>query len=643
MTELKMHTPDLSAQNVEKLLGLFPNVATETQDASGKLVRGIDFDLLRQELSSRIVEGPQERYRLDWPGKREAMLTANAPIAKTLRPCRDESVDFDTTKNLFIEGDNLDALKLLQETYLGKVKLIYIDPPYNTGNDFIYEDDFAEDADTYLKRSNQKDEQGNRLVANTESNGRFHSDWLNMMYPRLKLARNLLRDDGVIFVSIDGNEAANLERILEEVFGGNNYVTSIVWQKKVSPANDAKWFSSDHDIIHVYAKDKLVWRPNKLQRTESQLGNYRNPDNDPRGPWNSATYTCNKSKDERPNLYYPIKNPNTLIDVWPKETAVWKYAKDVTEQQIKENRLYWGADGRGAFPRAKLFLSEMDNVVPRSVWSYDDVGHTQSATTELKQLFDGEQVFDSPKPVKLLERIVEIACTGEDDLVIDFFAGSGTTGHAVMKMNSEDGGTRKFILVQLPEYKEGSKYTSIPEITKERIRRAGKKVINDRDSKRSAPKQQPDLLEAEVPDFTEMNPPDVGFRVLKIDTSNFNESFYKKPDEVHQTELLSMVDNIKSDRSAEDLLFQVLLDWGVDLALPIVRETILEKSIYFVSGTALAACFDKGVDEALIREIAARKPLRVVFRDTSYASDDTKINAVQIFAQLSPTTDVRTI
>lgn len=316
--------------------------------------KAIDFDLLRQELSSSVVEGPQERYQLNWPGKREALLTANAPIAKTLRPCSDESVDFDSTKNIFIEGDNLDALKLLQESYLNKVKLIYIDPPYNTGNDFVYEDDFSSDVKSYFEKSNQKDVVGGRLVINTESNGRFHSDWLSMMYPRLKLARNLLREDGVIFVNIDSNEAANLKGVMDEIFGGGNFVTQITWQKRVSPANDAKWFSSDHDSIFVYAKNKDLWRPQKLERTAEQLAYYKNPDNDPKGPWNSATYTCNKSRSERPNLYYPILNPNTGEEVFPKETAVWKYGKDVTDKLSSEGRLYWGANGASSSPRVKL-------------------------------------------------------------------------------------------------------------------------------------------------------------------------------------------------------------------------------------------------------------------------------------------------
>ncbi len=622
MDKLKMHSPNLTEANIAKLAELFPNCITEARDAKGEVKKAIDFDLLRQELSSSVVEGPQERYQLNWPGKREALLTGNAPIAKTLRPYSDESVDFDSTKNIFIEGDNLEALKLLQESYLNKVKLIYIDPPYNTGNDFVYEDDFSSDVKSYFEKSNQKDVAGGRLVINTEANGRFHSDWLSMMYPRLKLARNLLREDGVIFVNIDSNEAANLKGIMDEIFGGGNFVTQITWQKRVSPANDAKWFSSDHDSIFVYAKNKDLWRPQKLERTAEQLAYYKNPDNDPKGPWNSATYTCNKSRSERPNLYYPILNPNTGEEVFPKETAVWKYGKDVTDKLSSEGRLYWGANGASSSPRVKLYLSDMDNVVPRSVWSSEDAGHTQAATTELKELFGGKNIFDSPKPVKLLNRVIEISCSGNDDIVLDFFAGSGTTAHAVMS-RSAGGKPCRFILVQLPEALSGSEFSSISEITKERLRRAGQK-----------------LNEAFAGDASAKF--DSGFRVLKIDTSNMKEVYYT-PDAVSQDLLSDQVDNIRENRNSEDLLFQVLLDWGVDLALPISQQSIAGKTVFFVDGNALAACFDTGIDEGFVKQLAEHKPLRVVFRDAGFASDSVKINVEQLFKLLSPTTEIKTL
>lgn len=622
MDKLKMHSPNLTEANIAKLAELFPNCITEARDAKGELKKAVDFDLLRQELSLSIVDGPQERYQLNWPGKREALLTANAPIAKTLRPYSDESVDFECTKNIFIEGDNLEALKLLQESYLNKVKLIYIDPPYNTGNDFIYEDDFSSDAKSYFEKSNQEDESGGRLVANTEANGRFHSDWLSMMYPRLKLARNLLREDGVIFVNIDSNEAANLQEIMDEIFGGGNFVTQITWQKRVSPANDAKWFSTDHDSIFVYAKNKDLWRPQKLERTEEQLAYYKNPDNDPKGPWNSATYTCNKSRAERPNLYYSIVNPNTGKDVFPKETAVWKYGKDVTEKLSSEGRLYWGANGASSSPRVKLYLSDMDNVVPRSVWSSEDAGHTQAATTELKELFGGKNVFDSPKPVKLLKRVIEVSCSDKDDIVLDFFGGSGTTAHAVMSRSASRKPCR-FILVQLPEALSGSEFSSISEITKERIRRAGIRLNEE--------------LAGETSEKF-----DFGFRVLKIDTSNMKDVYYT-PDAVSQDLLSDQVDNIREDRTAQDLLFQVLLDWGVDLALPISQQSIAGKTVFFVDGNALVACFDTGIDEDFVKQLVGHNPLRVVFRDAGFASDSVKINVEQVFKLLSPATEIKTL
>ncbi len=624
MDKLKMHSPDLSQANIEKIQSLFPYCVTEVQGEQGNIKLAVDFDLLKQELSDSIVEGPQERYHLNWPGKRDALLTANAPIAKTLRPCREKSVKFSTSKNLFIEGDNLDALKLLQESYLNRVKTIFIDPPYNTGNDFIYHDDFADSADSYITRSNQLDSYGNRLQTNTESNGRFHSDWLSMLYPRLKLSRNMLREDGAIFIAIDNNEAANLQLVLDEVFGATNFVTQIIWQKRVSPANDAKWFSSDHDQIFVYAKNKEKWRPNKLERTANQLSYYKNPDNDPKGAWNSATYTCNKSKDERPNLYYPIVNPNTGEEIWPKETAVWKYGKDVTDKYLVEGKLYWGANGRSTSPRVKLYLSEMDNVVPRTVWSSEEAGSTQSATAELKKLFGGKGVFDSPKPVKLLERILEVSCSTSDDIVMDFFGGSGTTAHAAMK-RAAIGKAGPFILVQISEEAKKGEYANISDVTRERLLRAGKELLDE--------------FGEEV---------DVGFRKLNITTSNM-ENVYYKPDATNQADMFAQVQNIKDDRTDEDLLFQVLLDWGVGLTLPISKQPISSKDVFFVNAddtgesADLIACFASDISNELIKTIAEKQPLRVVFRDDGFATDAVKINVEQIFKQISPITDVKSI
>ncbi len=369
-----LRSQDIAEDKRQELLRLFPEVRTE----GGKL----DFERLKLALGETVDTG-RERYGMSWPGKADCFRTIQMPSLGTLRPSPAESVNFDTSENLIIEGDNLEVLKLLQKSYLGKVKMIYIDPPYNTGNDFIYPDNYSESLRTYLEYTGQVDAEGRKFGTNTDADGRFHSKWLNMMYPRLYLARNLLREDGVIFISIDNQEEDNLKKICNEVFGEENYITTIVWQKKVSPANDAQWFSSDHDYVVVYARNKQMWRPERLERSESQTAYYKNPDNDSRGPWNSATYTCGKTKDERPNLFYPITNPNTGEKVLPKETAVWKYGEKATDQHIAENRLYWGADGTAQFPRIKLFLNEMDKVVPRSIWSYSDVGHTQEATNEL--------------------------------------------------------------------------------------------------------------------------------------------------------------------------------------------------------------------------------------------------------------------
>ena len=449
MEKMKMHSPNLTQDNIARIRDMFPGCVTEAQGEDGKLKQAVDFDQLRQELSESIVEGPQERYHLNWPGKRESLLTANEAIMKTLRPFREESVDFDLTENLFIEGDNLDSLKLLQETYLSKVKMIYIDPPYNTGRDFLYTDNFTEDTEEYLLDSGQIDKNSNRLVANTDSNGRFHSDWLSMMYSRLKLARNLLKDDGVIFISIDDNESGNLKKICNEIYGEQNFVAQLVWCKRTSPANDSHWYSSDHEYILVYARRKDYWSPKKTLRTEEHNKYYKNPDNDPRGPWNSAAYTCNKSRSERPNLYYPIVHPKTGEKIWPNEKAVWKYSRDRHEELVADNRLFWGMNGDSKAPRSKVYLTEAKPVVPRSVLQHKEVGSTQTATMDLRELFP-EGAFIYPKAVSLLKKIC-FQSLEENDVVMDFFAGSSTTAHAVMQLNAEDGGKRKFIMVQLPE------------------------------------------------------------------------------------------------------------------------------------------------------------------------------------------------
>jgi adenine-specific DNA-methyltransferase len=633
LQKLKMHSPDLTAANIARLAELFPNCVTEARDAKGELKQVIDFDLLRQELASSIVEGPQERYQLNWPGKREALLTANAPIAKTLRPCREESIDFDTTQNLFIEGDNLDALKLLQETYLNKVKMIYIDPPYNTGKDFVYKDNFTENTSSYLERSNQKNELGGKLILNSEANGRFHSDWLSMIYSRLRLARNLLSDDGALFLTLDDTEVANMRKIGDEVFGEDNFVANVVWQKKYAVANDDPGIGVMHDHILVYRKSNSFAR-GLLPRTDQQNARYSNPDSDSRGDWASDNYVSNKSKDERPTLWYSIKHPRTGEDVWPDEHAVWRYSQEKHLTMEDEGRLYWGPNQSYRKPRLKRYLNEVQQgIVPPTWWTFEDCGHNDEAQKETATLL-GQKVFSTPKPIRLIQRMLTIAAP-KDAIVMDFFAGSGSTAHAVLKANAEDHGHRRYILVQLPETlsidngdqksaalfcEQLGKPKHIAELTKERLRRAAAKVQSDN------PYWQGDS----------------GFRVLKIDSSNMNEVYYS-PDAVTQEALPGMVDNIRADRTAEDLLFQVLLDWGVDLALPISRQTLAGKTVFFVDGNALAACFDTGIDEDFVKQLAAHKPLRVVFRDAGFVSDSVKINVEQVFKLLSPATEIKTL
>jgi adenine-specific DNA-methyltransferase len=630
MDKLKMHTPDFTEESIARLAELFPHCVTEAHDDDGVLKRAIDFDQLRQELSGHIVEGPRERYHLDWPGKKESLLAANAPIAKTLRPCRAESVDFDTTQNLFIEGDNLDALKLLRETYLGKIKMIYIDPPYNRGNDYVYDDDFSEDTEEYFIRSNQIDDIGIRLITNVESNGRFHSDWLSMIYSRLKLARNLLREDGVIFISIDDIEVANLRKASDEVFGATNFVADIIWQKKFARSNDATYFSTMHDHILCYAKSAISaanpegWQLNLLPRTEDSTEDYANPDDDPRGPWGSVVLSA---KSGTPSLRYTITAPSGRECV-PPEGRYWGVSKEKFLSLVKDNRIWFGKKGDG-IPRLKTFLSEVQaGLRPNTIWFHHEVSHNQEARQSLKRLFDGKAVFDSPKPIDLLKRMVSLASSENDEIYLDFFAGSGTMGHALMSLNAEDGGTRRYICVQLPEpcapesEALAAGYSIISDIAKERIRRAGKKI-----------KDEAGLTAANL---------DIGFRVLKVDTSNMKDVYYS-PDAVTQAMLPGHVDNVKEGRTPEDLLFQVLLDWGVDLTLPVTKESIGGKEVYFVDQNALAACFESGIDEAFVKLLAQRKPLRAVFRDAGYGTDSAKINVEQIFKLLSPNTEVKSI
>tara|TARA_R100000306_G_C4378035_1_gene142854 strand:+ start:995 stop:2875 length:1881 start_codon:yes stop_codon:yes gene_type:complete len=620
--KLKMHSPDLTAQNVERIAALFPGCVTESTGPDGTLRRAVDFDLLRQELSDSIVDGPQERYHLDWPGKRQALITANAPIAKTLRPVRAESVEFDTTRNLFIEGDNLEALKLLQETYLGKVKMIYIDPPYNTGNDFVYEDDFAESTAEFLAKSNQVDEAGNRLVANTQSNGRFHSDWLSMMYSRLRVSKNLLVEGGIALISCDDIEIHNLRTISDEIFGASSFIAQFVWKaRQFTDTRSKSNVSTDHEYIIAYSKSGET----SLRGVKRDESKFKNPDNDPRGPWMSRSILGLATEAQRPNLHYDLIEPDTGR-VFPASPASgWRYSRDKMRQLIEEGCIIFPSkdDGR---PREKKFRCDMvsELISFRSV--IDDV-FTADGTKDVRDLFDAD-VFPFPKPVALIERLIEQVADEDDDLVLDYFAGSGTTSHALMRLSALDGVNRKFISVQLPESIKADSsagklgFSDICEVTKERIRRAGAKI-----------------LEGEChPDWNR----DVGFRVLKIDSSNMADVYYT-PDATTQADLLTRVDNIKPDRSPEDLLFQVLLDWGVDLTLPITRDSLHGKTVFTVAGTALIACFDNGVDETLVKTLATRHPLRVVFKDTGFKDDATKINVKQIFKSLSPDTEVKAI
>ena len=646
-----MHSSDLTEQNIESLADLFPTCVTESRDKDGNIKRAVDFDLLRQELSDILVEGPQERYRLDWPGKREALLAANAPIAKTLRPDRDESVDFDTTKNLFIEGDNLEALKLLQETYLGKVKMIYIDPPYNTGNDFVYDDDFAEDSSEYFRRSNQQDEEGNRLVANTESNGRFHSDWLSMMYPRLKIARNLLRDDGVIISSIDENELMNLRKCFNEVFGEKNLLFVVTVLCNPKGRSQDMYVANSHEYLVGYSKKKLQKGSVNIPKTEEDIKkDYKLKDSKGRYRELELRNTHREfGKHNRKNLYYPLyvsRDGSISLDKINGSTTVypdwddgfegcWTWGKEKTEKQLNE-LVARKVKGKWKIYRKDYAYNDgnVSTKQVKSIW-LDKKFHTEKGQAVFNELFNTkEKIFQSPKSVDVIKQLLLMSDTN-NSLILDFFAGSATTAHAVMDLNAEDGGNRQHIMVQLPEKTEEKSeafkagYKNIADIAKERIRRAGKKIKEENKGK--------DGIENL----------DIGFRDLKVDSSNMKDVFYR-PDEYDQDMFEQLADNVKEDRSPEDLLFQVLLDWGVDLSLPIKKEKIKadrEFEVYFVDETALAACFVKEgeVSVALCKELAARKPLRVVFRDAGFDNDEVRINVEQIFKQLSPNTEVKVI
>ena len=626
MDKLTMRTANLADENFKKLAALFPNAVTETVNENGEVVRAIDKDVLMQEISTTVVDGREERYQFTWPDKKKAMLAANAPISATLRPIKADSVGKDGTpggwdsENLYIEGDNLDVLKLLRETYLGNVKMIYIDPPYNTGNDFVYEDDFAEDTDSYLGRSGQYDEQGNQLVQNTDSNGRFHTDWLNMIYPRLRVAKDLLSEDGVIFISIDDNEDENLRKCCDEVFGEQNFVAQLIWERAYAPKNDARFISNSHDYVLMYARDINNFTIGRLPRTEEANARYQNPDNDPRGVWKPSDLSV---KTYNAACDYPIAAPSGRV-IEPPAGRCWRLSKNAFLERLHDNRIYFGADGNSV-PCMKRFLTELkyDGMAPTSIMFYKDVGHSQEGAKEVTTLMDAG-VFDGPKPVRLLIRLLTLANLNDDSLVLDFFSGSATTAHALMQYNAEKGKHRKFITVQVPEetdksgtaYKAG--YKNICEIGKERIRRAAKKIREDTGLALSK-------------DF------DGGFRCLRLDSSNMQDVYYT-PDAMRQDLLSFTTDNIKPDRTPEDLLIQVMLELGV-LPSSKITETVIDgKKVFDVADGFLLACFDKGVTTETVTAIAKKQPYYAVFRDASMADDSTATNFDQIFETYSPST-----
>lgn len=616
-----MESEDIQQDNVQRIAALFQNCVTEARDKDGHLKKAINFELLRQMLSDYIIDG-DEAYEFTWVGKKASIVEANRPIRKTLRPVKADSVNWDTTENLYIEEDNLEVLKLLQESYLGKVKMIYIDPPYNTGHDFVYPDSFIMDNEDYNEGTGYFDEDGNVNYQreNSASAGRYHSDWCSMIYSRLTLARNLLSDDGVIFISIDMNEVHNLRKICDEVFGAAGFVTDIIWNSRKSVSNDAV-VSLNHNYTLVYAKNMTVFYANKAQFKLPNTGEgFDNPDNDPRGPWKADPFD---SPGIRPNLTYAIKNPNTGEEYWPPRGRCWRTGEKEYLEFLSDNRIVFGKTGNSK-PQFKRFLSEAKDkgVTPKSIW--DDCGTATDATKEIMDLL-GSKIFDTPKPVAFIGKILQLATSGEG-IILDFFSGSATTAHAVMQLNAEDDGNRKFIMVQIPEetdekseaYKAG--YKNICEIGKERIRRAAKKIHED----------NPDAK------F------DDGFRVLKLDDTNMKDVYYAAGD--YTQDLVSMLEsNVKPDRTDLDLLFGCLLDWGLPLSLPYTSETIDGCMVHTYNDGDLIACFDENVPESVIKTIAKRQPLRAVFRDSSFANSPAKINVGEIFKLLAPDTRVKVI
>ena len=630
MDHMKFETPNMTAQNINKIAALFPNCITEMRDENGKIKRGVNFEMLKQMLSPDVVDG-DECYEFTWVGKKASIVEANKPIRKTLRPCPEESKNWDTTENLYIEGDNLEVLKLLQEAYLGKVKMIYIDPPYNTGHDFVYPDSFVMDQDSFDAGSGYFDDEGNVNYSRANEVGRplYHSDWCSLIYSRLMLSRNLLSDYGAIFISIDENEVHNMRKICDEVFGEANFISQLGWQKVYSPKNQARYFSNDYEFVLCYCKNISVFSLGELPRTEAMNARYKNPDNDPRGDWKPGDCVGNGV---RKNGYYDVIGPTgKVFNV--SEGKHWVYAPETMKKLIEENRIWWGKDGT-SFPAVKQFLSDVGGRKASSLLLYEDYGHTDMAKKDLIKLFPDlvKVPFDTPKPVKLIKMLTTLG-TADEDLILDFFAGSATTAQAIMELNAETHAKRKFILVQLPEplvdNKEANEkgLMTISDVALERIRRAGEKI------KAESPLTTQDL--------------DIGFRVLKVADTNMEDVYYSA-DEYDQSMLKQMESNIKPDRTDLDLLFGCLLDWGIPLSAPYTSEqvdgcTVHTYDPYSGDSPALIACFDANVPESVMKEIAKRKPLRAVFRDSSFADSPAKINVFEIFKLLSADTRVKVI
>ena len=614
-----METTNGSQLNLDALYKIAPSCFTEAKDEKGNVRKVVDFTKLRLLLGDDTVEDTPEVYDFTWVGKRAALQEAAAPIRKTLRPCKEESVDWDTTQNLYIEGDNLEVLKLLQNSYMGKVKMIYIDPPYNTGNDFVYHDDFTQSAEEYDEAN--RDDEGNRYRRNTDSNGRFHSDWCSMIYARLMVARSLLTEDGVIFISIDENEIQNMRKISDEVFGEANFISQLGWQKVYSPKNQARYFSNDYEFVLCYCKNISVFSINMLPRTEAMNARYKNPDNDPRGDWKAGDCVGNGVRSQG---YYDVVSPKTGKVFNVPQGKHWVYARDNMMKMIEDNRIWFGKDGN-SFPAVKQFLSDVTGRRPSSLLMYDDYGHTDMAKKDLIKLFkDLENVpFDTPKPVKLI-KMLSIIGSNEEDIILDFFSGSATTAQAIMELNSETQSSRKFVLVQMPEIIEGNPgaikigLNTIAEVGKERIRRAGKKI------KEESPLTTQDL--------------DTGFRVFKCEDSNYKEVTFS-PKEYTQDMLAGLLDNIKEDRNDLDLLFDCMLRWGVELSLPLESTQVDGCIIHNVNEGDLVGCFDGVVTEKVIDAIAAMDPVRVVFRDSSFTEAANKMNLFELFKQKCSWTD----